>query len=446
MMRRVLVLGSGFTSGPLVEYLTRDGSVAVTVASNILDQAEQLASTYQNTTATSVDVHSEDNLKKLIPNHELVVSYVPFSLHHLVARQCVDHKVHMVTSSYVSPAMKAFHEPALKAGVTLMNEIGLDPGIDHMLAVDCFDEVHSRGGKVVSFQSWCGGLPAPECNNNPLKYKFSWSPKSVLLAATSPASFLKDGKVYEVAAGGAIMDEASPFDQVPGLELEKYYNRDSTKYVDTYNIPEVQTLIRGTLRYKGFCSILVGLRKLGLLNATEHQRLLPGAAQLRWKDLLAILIAQSDIRQPNLRASVLQAVGGDEAVVAAIENLGLLSDELVELAGTPIDALCCHLLQRLQYAPGERDAIFLHHFIGIQWPDNSKEMRHIDLTMYGTPNGFTAMAKTVGKPTAIAVKMILSSELSKRRIVTPTTADIYRPILDKLKDEGITAVTTVTKE
>jgi alpha-aminoadipic semialdehyde synthase len=368
----VLLLGSGYTSAPLVECLTKDGTVAVTVASNILEQAKQVAAPFQNTSTALVDVTSDDSLSSLIPGHNLVISYVPFQLHPRIARQCIAHRVNMVTASYISPALQELDEPAREAGITLFNEIGLDPGIDHMLAMQCIDEVHDKGGKVLSFELLCGGLPAPECADNPLKYKFSWSPRNVLIGTMHPAKFLMDGELVDIPQGGDILKIAREENLYPDLPMESYPNRDSTKYKEIYNIPEARTIIRGTLRYRGFCGIALGLLRLGLLRDTEHQRLQPDAAPLRWRDLLAILISQSDVRTPDLHSSVLEAVGGDQEKLASIEELGLLSDTPAPLSGTPLDTLCAHLQENMQYRDGERDAVFLRETFTIEWPNKTQ--------------------------------------------------------------------------
>ena len=442
-MNRVLVLGSGYVCGPLVEYLTREARVAVTIATNVLEQGYKLSTTYPNTSAISLDVKDPVGLERLVSSHDLVVSFVPFQLHPLVAEQCITHKVNMLTSSYVSPQLQALHEKACEAGISMVNEVGLDPGIDHMLAVQCFDEVQRKGGKVTSFQSWCGGLPAPECATNPLKYKFSWSPLNVLMATKNPAKYLENGQVVEIPAG-SLMQSAKAMHLYPelGLEMEGYPNRDSTQYGTVYGLAGVQTLLRGTLRYKGFCHAMVGLTDLGLLSDEPHPSLEPGTPPLKWKELVATLVSPT-AESPDLTSAVYELLGKDEEKMKAVEGLRILSDDPVDPQRTPIGALCSHLLQQLVYGPGERDAVFLRHIIGIEWPDQKKETRHIDLTHYGVPYGFSAMAQCVGKPAAIAAKMVLSGEIRKKGVVRPTTKDVYMPILERLKLEGIEA--TVTK-
>ncbi|XP_054475629.1 alpha-aminoadipic semialdehyde synthase, mitochondrial [Anoplopoma fimbria] len=250
-MKRVLLLGSGYVSGPIVEYLTRDEKTQVTVASVLLKQAEELAAKYPNTIPIMLDVGSQEgHLDSLVKDHDLVISMLPYTLHPLIAKHCINRKVNMVTASYLSPAMKELQSSAEEAGITIVNEMGLDPGIDHMLAMECIDKAKADGCTVESYSSFCGGLPAPECSDNPLRYKFSWSPYGVLLNTISPAIFLRDNQVVSIPAGGALMESSSPMDFFPGFNLEGFPNRDSTKYAESYGIQTAHTLIRGTLRFK----------------------------------------------------------------------------------------------------------------------------------------------------------------------------------------------------
>ncbi|KAE8296677.1 Alpha-aminoadipic semialdehyde synthase, mitochondrial LKR/SDH Lysine ketoglutarate reductase [Larimichthys crocea] len=258
-MKRILLLGSGYVSGPVVEYLTRDEKTQVTVASVLLKQAEELAAKYPNTIPVTLDAGSQEgHLDSLIKDHDLVISMLPYSFHPLIAKHCIKRKVNMVTASYLSPAMKELQSSAEEAGITIVNEMGLDPGIDHMLAMECIDQAKADGCTVESYSSFCGGLPAPECSDNPLRYKFSWSPYGVLLNTISPAIFLKDNQLVSIPAGGALMESTMPMDFLPGFNLEGFPNRDSTKYSEPYGIQGAHTL--------GFSKAMSGFVKLGLIN------------------------------------------------------------------------------------------------------------------------------------------------------------------------------------
>ncbi|XP_034029911.1 alpha-aminoadipic semialdehyde synthase, mitochondrial-like isoform X2 [Thalassophryne amazonica] len=250
-MKHVLLLGSGYMSEPVVEYLIRDEKIQVTVASVLKKQAEDLAAKYRNTTAVLLDVSSqEEYLDCLVQDHDLVVSMLPQALHSLVAKHCIKRKVNMVNPSYINAAMKELQSSAQAAGITILSEMGLDPGIDHMIALECIDQAIADGCTVESYISFCGGIPAPECSDNPLHYKFSWYPYGALLSTTRPAVFLKENQVVNIPEGGSLMDAATAMDCFSDFKLEGFPNGDSTVYAELYGIQTAHTLIRGTLRFK----------------------------------------------------------------------------------------------------------------------------------------------------------------------------------------------------
>uniref|UniRef100_A0A673AZS3 Uncharacterized protein n=1 Tax=Sphaeramia orbicularis TaxID=375764 RepID=A0A673AZS3_9TELE len=389
-MKRVLLLGSGYVSGPVVEYLTRDETTQVTVASVLLKQAEELAAKYPNTIPVVLDAGSQEgHLDTLIKDHDLVISMLPYSFHPLIAKHCIRRKVNMVTASYLSPAMKELESSAEEAGITIVNEMGLDPGIDHMLAMECIDQAKADGCIVESYSSFCGGLPAPECSDNPLRYKFSWSPYGVLLNTISPAIYLKDGKMVSIPAGGSLMDSTTPMDFLPGFNLEGFPNRDSTKYSEPYGIQSAHTLVRGTLRFQ-----------------------------------------------------VLHKSG--KVLFFCVFRFGMLSDELVPHADSVLAALAKHLEAKLSFDKGERDMIIMRNDVGLRHPTGELETKHISLVVYGDPNGFSAMAKTVGYPAAIAARMVLDGEISRKGLVVPMTKDVYGPALARLKEEGLRFISKST--
>ncbi|NWU72055.1 AASS protein, partial [Pterocles burchelli] len=281
--KRVLLLGSGYVSGPVLEYLTRDSNVDITVASVMNEQLEQLTKKYNNVTSVHMDViKHEEMLSSLVKKHDLVISLLPYSAHPVVARKCIDNKVNLVTASYLTPAMKELQESAETAGITVISEMGLDPGLDHMLAMECIDKAKEVGATVVSYTSFCGGLPAPEHSDNPLRYKFSWSPQGVLLNTVQSATYLKNGEIINIPAGGALLDSVTPMDFFPGLNLEGFPNRDSTKYAEPYGIQTAHTLLRGTLRYKGYSKTMGGFVKLGLINPDPYPLLNSTMPPLTW--------------------------------------------------------------------------------------------------------------------------------------------------------------------
>ncbi len=246
-MKKILVLGAGLVARPPIRYLLDQPGFSVTVASRTRSKAEQLIEGRPNGTAMAFDVSDLDRLEELIPQHDLAISLLPYTHHVTVARSCLAHGKHMVTTSYVSDAMRALDGEARAAGLLFLNEIGLDPGIDHMSAMKIIHSVQKAGGAIVSFKSYCGGLPAPEANDNPLGYKFSWAPRGVLLAARNAAKYRKDGRLVEVP-GPELFTDCHLLDLGDELAragcpresgvFEAYPNRDSLSYIETYGLAD----------------------------------------------------------------------------------------------------------------------------------------------------------------------------------------------------------------
>ncbi|XP_068021348.1 alpha-aminoadipic semialdehyde synthase, mitochondrial isoform X3 [Melanerpes formicivorus] len=437
--KRVLLLGSGYVSGPVLEYLTRDSNIAITVVSLMKEQLEQLMKKHSNVTSIHMDViKEEEKLSSLVKKHDLVISLLPYSAHPLVAKKCIDNKVNLVTASYLTPAMKELQESVEAAGITVVGEMGLDPGLDHMLAKECIDKAKEVGATVVSYTSFCGGLPAPEHSDNPLRYKFSWSPQGVLLNTVQSATYLKNGEIVNIPAGGALLDSVTPMDFFPGLNLEGFPNRDSTKYAEPYGIQTAHTLLRGTLRYKGYSKAMGGFVKLGLINPDPYPLLSSTTPPLTWNELMCKMVGiKSPAEYHVLKEAVFSKLEKDKSQLEAVEWLGLLGDEPVPEADSIVGALAKHMEKKLPFGTGERDMIVMRNEIGLRHPSGHLEDKFIDLVVYGDNKGYSAMAKTVGYPTAIAAKMVLDGEIGAKGMVTPLTKNVYGPILERVRAEGI---------
>uniref|UniRef100_A0ABK0L2P0 Aminoadipate-semialdehyde synthase n=1 Tax=Rattus norvegicus TaxID=10116 RepID=A0ABK0L2P0_RAT len=436
--KKVLVLGSGYVSGPVLEYLSRGNNIEITLGSDMTNQMQQLSKKYDINTVNVTVGKQEDKLQSLVESQDLVISLLPYVLHPVVAKACIDSKVNMVTASYITPAMKELEKSVDDAGITVIGELGLDPGLDHMLAMETIDKAKDLGATIESYVSYCGGLPAPEHSDNPLRYKFSWSPVGVLMNIMQPASYLLNGKVVNVTGGVSFLNSVTPMDYFPGLNLEGYPNRDSTKYAEIYGISSAHTLLRGTLRYKGYSKALNGFVKLGLINRETYPALRPEANPLTWKQLLCDLVGISRSSScEKLKEVVFTKLGGDSTQLEAAEWLGLLGDEQVPQAESIVDAFSKHLVSKLSYGPEEKDMIVMRDSFGIRHPSGHLENKTIDLVVYGDFNGFSAMAKTVGLPTAMAAKMLLDGEIETKGLMGPFSKEIYGPILERIKAEGI---------
>jgi len=432
-MKKVLVLGAGLVAGAHVRYLLDQPDFHVTVASRTLSKAQDLIRGHPKGEARQVDVADEAALEDLIRQADLVVSLLPFVYHPLVARLCVRHRKHMVTTSYVKEPMAQLDGDAKKAGVILLNEIGVDPGIDHMTAMKVIHRVQKDGGEITSFTSWCGGLPAPEANTNPFGYKFSWSPKGVLLAGKNPAHYRKDGKEVFVP-GEELFDHywLVPV-EVEGkvIDFEGYPNRDSLPYAETYGITTTRTMFRGTLRNVGWCPTLRKIVDLGLLDEKERDDL----AGLTFAQFTARLIGSKGDLKKDLAAYL--KVEEDSLVIRNLEWLGLLSDDPLPLKkGAPIDILTARMLEKMQYQEGERDMLILQHELIAQYPDRRQRITSTMID-FGIPHGDTSMSRTVGLPAAIGVKLILQGKVKLTGVHTPVVPEIYEPVLAELEQLGI---------
>ncbi|XP_041348560.1 alpha-aminoadipic semialdehyde synthase, mitochondrial-like isoform X2 [Gigantopelta aegis] len=443
--KKALILGAGYVSSPAVEYLLRDKKVQVTVASQFGEDLNNISAICPEAECVLMDIHrSHSDLDRLVSESDVVVSLLPYNLHPTVAELCIKHKKNMVTASYVSPDMKELHKSAVDAGVTILNEVGVDPGIDHMMAMQCFDEVKQNGGKITSYVSWCGGLPAPEFSDSPLHYKFSWFPKGVLLNCLAGAKYLENGEVKEIAPG-CLLDNVQSLNFMPGFNLEGFPNRDSTLYGKAYGIESAHTLLRGTLRYKGYSTAIQSLKDLNLLSSEPHPALHPGGPDITWKGFISEYFGKTDdIFEDSLKDLLYEKFKKNEHMLKTVVGLGLLGDEIIEKNGTPVDTLSNYLAKRLAYGPRERDLILMRHDIGISWPDGTTEQRQLNLVVYGDQGGHSAMAKTVGLPTGIAARMVLEGEIQTKGIVIPLAFDVYQPILSRLEQEGIVPTEKIT--
>ncbi|KAI9721457.1 MAG: Saccharopine dehydrogenase [NADP(+), L-glutamate-forming] [Candelaria pacifica] len=443
--KKALLLGAGFVTKPTVQVLS-DAGINVTVACRTLENAKKLCQGIGNTHSVSLDVTKADELDAEVAKVDVVISLIPYTFHATVIKSAIRNKKNVVTTSYVSPAMMELDGEAKEAGITVMNEIGLDPGIDHLYAIKVIDEVHKSGGKITSFLSYCGGLPAPEASDNPLGYKFSWSSRGVLLALRNAAKYYKDGKVEEIP-GPELMATAVPYFIYPGFAFVAYPNRadaikDSTPYKERYSIPEAQTIIRGTLRYQGFPEFVKVLVDMGFLNETELDFLKPSGKPLSWREATQKVLKSSSPSESDLIWAISSATtfkdnSEKERIIDGLRWIGLFSEDKIIPRGNPLDTLCATLEQKMQYETGERDMVMLQHKFGIEHKDGKKETRTSTLVDYGDTKGYSAMAKLVGVPCGVAVKLVLDGTISEKGILAPMTTKINDPLIKELKKYGI---------
>jgi saccharopine dehydrogenase (NADP+, L-glutamate forming) len=418
-MANIVVFGAGFVAGPAIDFLLEQNHQVV-IANFDIVEAEKQAAGRNNIDVIKADVTDLDQVKEIVSGQDVVISLVPYTFHQGIAEACIAEKVHLVTASYQSDALLSLDAAAKDADVMILNEIGLDPGIDHLTAMEVIDTVHADGGKIDQFISWCGGLPAPQHNNNPVGYKFSWSPRAVLLALLNNAQYLKHGDLVTIPSSKLLTD-VSQIEVSDDLVLEGYPNRDSVSYQQTYQIPEAKTVFRGTLRYPGFCELFQWIKDAGYIAETPIADNI-----LTWNALSASL---------NVDFS-----SAAESIASTIEWLGLDSELLIKNHASCLDALSQLLLDKLQFEQGEQDMIVMQHQFDITKADSARVRHTSTMVVEGDVNGHSAMAKTVGIPVSAAAHLIATKQVSGAGCQLPVNKDLYLPLLSILKSKGIQMV------
>lgn len=435
-MRSVLVLGAGRSSSSLIEYLLRHASGSdwqVTVADISLQAALDRIGNSPTGTAIVFDIQ-QDSASDIIKQSEVIISLLPNSLHPLVAKICLSHRKHLLTASYVSPELQLFDKEAKEKGVLFLNECGLDPGIDHMSAMQLIDRIKADGADLYSFESFTGGLVAPETDpENPWRYKFTWNPRNVVMAGQSTAKFIERGH-YKYIPYQQLFRRVTPI-YVPGYgDYEGYANRDSLAYRATYGLENIQTMIRGTLRNNGFCAAWDVLVQLG---CTDDTYLMDNVDKMTHRDFLNSFLNYDP--QQSLEGKIAKRFG---ILIDGLEMQRLQWSLLFDHApiglkkGTPAQILEFILNKRWRLNPGDRDMIVMWH--RLKYRKGLAEHEVIaTLVAKGDDSTRTAMAKTVGLPLGIAAKLLMEGKITSRGVVIPVTREFYEPILLELKGLGV---------
>lgn len=430
-MPNVLILGAGMVAQPIIRHLL-EKNYYVTVASNTPDRAFDMIAGHPKGKVVDWSIEDKGTLSVLIQTHDLAVSLLPYIYHLDVAQECLLHGKHMVTTSYVKPEMQDLDARVKAKGLVFLNEIGLDPGIDHMSAMRIIDHVHNKGGKIDAFYSICGALPAPESIDNPFAYKFSWSPRGVLLAGNNDARYLKNGTIVEVPTERLFLDTFEVNFPGAGI-LEAYPNRNSTDYIEIYGIPEAKTVFRGTFRFKGWCETLDIMKKLHLISPEMID-----AKGLSKAALLAKVNGIDASGEVRSKVAIKLGVPYDEYALEALEWLGWFDTQDLNIDKTStFDVSADMMLGKMNIGPDDRDMIALQHTFRASYPDGTKEVIRSRMLDFGSPATDTAIARTVALPAAIAVEMILQGEIKVSGIYRPVIPEIYNPVLNNLEVLGI---------
>ncbi|MBN1447393.1 MAG: saccharopine dehydrogenase NADP-binding domain-containing protein [Bacteroidetes bacterium] len=431
-MKQVLVLGAGLVARPLVRYLLEEPEFQVTVATRTVRKAEALIDHHPRGTALALNVNDEDALRSVMSDADIVISLLPWIHHLTVAHLCVDLGKNLVTTSYVKPEMQALDAAVREKGLLFLNEIGVDPGIDHMAAMRVINQVKAEGGDIVSFYSYCGGLPSLQDNTNPLGYKFSWSPVGVMLAAKNTGRYLKDGGIVDVPSE-QLFEHYWLLD-VPGAgTFEAYVNRDALPYVDLYGIQNARSMYRGTLRNIGHCESWNYFKQIGLL---DQER----TFDFRETSLRQVIAALVDSNGEDLIGDIARSLGipRHSITIQKMKWLGLMDDTRLPLEEASVFDMFAHILEeRLVYEEGEVDLLVQHHEFIAEYSDGKRKKITSTMVDTGIPNGDSSMARTVSLPAAIATKMILQGRLPLTGVHIPVLPQIYEPVLSELEGMGI---------
>lgn len=438
--KSVLVLGAGRSSSSLINYLltqAKENSWRLTVGDISKESSIGRVGNASHAEAIEFNITNEAASRQAITQTDVVVSLLPAHLHPLVAKICLAESKHLLTASYVSEEMKSFDEQARKKNLLFLNECGLDPGIDHMSAMQIIDRIKAEGGELESFESFTGGLIAPETDReNPWRYKFTWNPRNVVMAGQGTARFLQDGE-YKFIPYQQLFKRITQV-SVPGYgEYDGYANRDSLKYLETYGLGGIRTMLRGTLRNKGYCNAWDVLVQLGCCDDTYQME---GVSDLTHSGFInSFLNSKPGVTvEENLSAYFKLDKDGEE--MKRLRWSGLFSDERVGLTqGTPAQILEHILNKKWKLAAGDKDFIIMWHRFVYELKGKRHEIQsYLAVTGEGEVN--TAMSKTVGLPLGIAAKLLLQDKIKGRGVLIPVSKEIYDPVLAELSQLGVTMV------
>lgn len=435
MKKTVLILGAGRVSAPCVDYLARKGGCDIVVCDVAEENVSAAAEMFPQIRAIRCD--EGDSPARLIEEYapDMVIALLPPSLMPGVAKACLEKRVNLTHPAYLDAETLRLSKDVESSGLVFLTEIGLDPGIDHMSAACAIEEIHARGGKVESFRSLCGALPAPEANNNPWGYKLSWSPSSLIGASKRSAKILDGGEIVSWP-DGETYEHVYMLD-IPGFSFEVYANADSSVYREGYGIPEVKSLYRGTLRYPGWCETVCYMNMMKFFDTNEQ-------------DTKGLSFAQFSARQAGAsgdpKGAFCRRLGLKpwSAFILRMEWLGFFDDRPIPFdRGSARDVVSLLFSEKLVFAPQERDLVVLYDEIESAFPGGKRELHRSVLVDYGVPGKWSSIAKTTGVPLAIASRFILDGTIKTPGVHKPVLKEIYEPVLKELAAEGIVLEQTV---
>lgn len=437
-MRTILIIGAGRSASSLIQYLLNKSvseNLHLVIGDLSLDLAQKKTNNHPNATAIALDIFDENQRKKAIQIADIIISMLPAHLHIEIAKDCVIYKKHLVTASYVSDAMKELDAAAKENNLIFMNEIGLDPGVDHMSAMKVIDEIKDKGGKMLLFESFCGGLVAPESDTNLWNYKFTWAPRNVVLAGQGGvAKFIQEGAYKYIPYCNLF--RRTEFLDVEGYgRFEGYSNRDSLKYRSVYGLDDVLTLYRGTIRKVGFSKAWNMFVQLGM---TDDSYVMENSEKMSYRTFVNSFLPYHPTDSVEIKTRLILKIDQDDIMWDKLLELDLFNpNKKVGLKNaTPAQILEKILTDSWTLQPEDKDMIVMYHKFGYEL-NGKKEQIDSKMVCIGDDQTYTAMAKTVGLPVAMVTLLILNGKIKTPGVQLPIRKEVYKPILKELEEYGV---------
>lgn len=437
-MKRILVIGTGLSSIYLIQYLEeviQKRGWELVVADRDIEAAKAKISTASK--VIKLDVLNEIERDAAIEKTDMVISMLPSDFHIHVARSCLKFSKSLITASYVSDEMKKMASEVKAKNILFLNEMGLDPGIDHMSAMQILDKIKGAGHQIHGFESFTGGLVAPESDNNPWHYKFSWNPEKVVQAGQEgPAKFMQEGKIKYIPYNRLFWrTELIDIDQFG--KFEAYANRDSMKYIEKYNLQDIPTIYRGTLRRPGFCRAWNVFVQMG---ATDDSYTMDNSENMTYKEFINSFLYYSKHDSVELKLYHYMHLDHDSHIIEKLKWLGIFDDTRIGIKNASPARILEHILnEKWKLEPEDKDMVVMWH--RISYKEKGKEDQSTltsSMAVIGENRDRTAMAKTVGLPQGIAAKLVLEGKINETGVRIPTVKDIYNLVLEELRRHGIT--------
>ncbi len=437
-MKSILILGAGLSASSLIRYFLENSSKndwLIRIVDRDLEIVKQKINGHPNGTALSFNALDAEERRPEIKKSDIVISMLPARFHVDVAKDCIELKTNLITPSYISPEMEELDQAAKDAGIVIMNEIGVDPGLDHMSAMKVINEIKAKGGELIGFESFTGGLIAPDSDNNPWNYKLTWNPRNVVLAGQGGAAkFIQEGK-YKYIPYNRLFRRTEIIEIEGYGKFEGYANRNSLSYRETYGLEGIPTIFRGTLRRKGFSKAWNVFVQMG---ATDDSYTLEDSRNMTKREFINSFLHYHPTDSVELKLRYKMKIDQDDAIWDKLEWLGIFEDEGFDLDSdvTPAQYLQKIIEEKWVLDPEDKDMLVMWHKFNYTFNGKGYEITSHMINI-GEDQVYTSMSNTVGLPAAICGKMILNGTITAKGVTLPTHKDIYTPILEELKEYDI---------